>query len=200
GQVNRIVFPRTQKSGWRSGSPNYCTDGGHTTHAAARAWSKHRLRDVGDRKVFTTASGTTGVVVRIREMLHAHAWAGDYTATNRITYRLRIRPLGSSSWLRTLGPFTRSITSRSPLLTTRLTFSHSQVTHIFQNLAPDTYEIEIEVTGKSLSSNGDNRAEAMFLLVEEIEEMSETEIQLPEPIIVHYVAFESDSPGNGDDD
>src|SRR5690606_30291358 len=87
-----------------------------------------------------------------------------------------------------------------PLLTTRLNFSHSQVTHVFQNLAPDTYEVEIEVTGKSLSSNGDNRADAMFLLVEEIEEMSETEIQLPEPITVHYVAFESDSPGGEEDD
>src|SRR5690606_21103400 len=118
-QGKRTVFPNTQKYRWGTwGSQHWCTNGGHEPSAdSARSWSEHRLRDVGDKKLFTTASGTTGVVVRIREMLHAHAWAGDYTATNRITYRLRIRPLGSSSWLRTLGPFTRSITSRSPLLT-----------------------------------------------------------------------------------
>ena len=201
-QGNRTVFPNIQKYRWGTwGSYQWCTVGGHAaSENSARSWSEHRLRDVGDKKLFTTASGTTGVVVRIREMLHAHAWAGNYTAINRITYRLRIRRLGSSSWLRTLGPFTRSITSQSPVLTTRLTFRHSQVTHIFQDLAPDTYEVEIEVTGKSLSSQGANTADAMFLLVEEIEEISETEIQLPEPITVHYVAFESDNPGGEGDD
>src|SRR5690606_20913707 len=196
GQGNRTVFPNTQKYHWGSTSARWCTDGGHVeSEDSARSWSEHRLRDVGDKKLFTTSSGVTGVIVRIREMLHAHAWAGNYTAINRITYRLRIRPIGSSSWLRTRGAFTRSITAQAPVLTSRVTFSHSQVTHVFQNLAPNAYEVEIEVTGKVLSSQGANYADAMFLLVEEIEEMSETEIQLPEPITVHYIAFESDNPG-----
>ena len=47
-----------------------------------------------------------------------------------------------------------------------------------------------------MSSNGANGADAMYLLIEEIEEMQEEEIPTPEPIIVHYVAFESDSPGH----
>jgi len=72
---------------------------------------------------------------------------------------------------------------------------------MFSNLAPAQYEVEIEITGKSLASQwGDNFADAMFLLVEEIEEMQEEEIATPEPITVHYVAFESDSPGGEKDD
>src|SRR5690606_39533000 len=43
-----------------------------------------------------------------------------------ITYRLRIRPVGSPTWLATLGPFTRSIKSVSPLLRTHLEWRHVQ--------------------------------------------------------------------------
>src|SRR5690606_3085936 len=134
GQGNRIVFPRTQKYGWRPGSPNYCTDGGHTTQADARAWSEHRLRDVGDKKLVTTAPGPTGAYSGCRVMFRVHAWSGDYAATSPTACLRRIRPLGSSRWLRLRGGFTRSITARSPLLTSRLSFSHSQVKHVFQNL------------------------------------------------------------------
>jgi len=72
---------------------------------------------------------------------------------------------------------------------------------MFSNLAPAQYEVEIEITGKVIAGQwGDNTADACYLLVEEIEEMTEAEIQVPEPITVHYVAFESDSPGGETDD
>src|SRR5690606_278063 len=202
GPGQRTVFPNTRKWRWYTGTEtSYCTNGGHTTEASARAWSEHRLRDVGDKKVFTTGPNATGVVVRIREMLHAHANAGNISAQNTITYRLRIRPVGSPTWLATLGPFTRSIKSVSPLLRTHLEWRHVQVAHMFSNLAPAQYEVEIEITGKSIAEQwGRNRADACFLLIEEIEEMTEAEIPVPEPIAVHYVAFESDSPGGEEDD
>src|SRR5690606_41338194 len=82
-----------------------------------------------------------------------------------ITYRLRIRPVGSPTWLATLGPFTRSIKSVSPLLRTHLEWRHVQVAHVFSNLAPAQYEVEIEITGKSIAEQrGRNRADACFLL------------------------------------
>jgi len=72
---------------------------------------------------------------------------------------------------------------------------------MFSNLAPAQYEVEIEITGKSIAEQwGRNRADACYLLIEEIEEMQEEEIATPEPITVHYVAFESDSPGGEEDD
>src|SRR5690606_15445117 len=149
----------------------------------------------------TTSNGTTGVIIRIWEMMHVHAYAGNYTATNRITYRLRIREKGSGTWLQTLGPYTRSITVTSSLLRTRLNWGHALLTYSFRNLPPAEYEIEITVTNKTISSGGNNGADSCFLLVEEIEEMKETVISLPEPIVVHYVAFEADSgeDENGDD-
>src|SRR5690606_30140673 len=199
GPGQRTVFPNTKKWPWYANK--YCSESGHVAEENARAWSEHRLRDVGDKKVFTTGPNATGVVVRIREMLHAHAYAGNISAQNTITYRLRIRQVGSPTWLATLGPFTRSIKSVSPLLRTHLEWRHVQVAHVFSNLAPAQYEVEIEITGKSIAEQrGRNRADACFLLVEEIEEMTEAEIQVPEPITVHYVAFESDNPGGEEDD
>src|SRR5690606_10136333 len=109
GPGQRTVFPNTTKWRWRPSDVSYCTDGGHTSDMYARAWSEHRLRDVGDTKVFTTGPNATGVIVRIREMLHAHAYAGNITARNQITYRLRIRQVGSHTSLATSGPFTGSI-------------------------------------------------------------------------------------------
>src|SRR5690606_74307 len=199
GPGQRTIFPNTKKWPWYAN--RYCSESGHVAEEHARAWSEHRLRDVGDKKVFTTGPNATGVVVRIREMLHAHAYAGNITARNTITYRLRIRQVGSPTWLATLGPFTRSIQTTSALLSTRFEWRHVQVAHMFSNLTPAQYEIEIEITGKSLATQwGNNTADAMFLLVEEIEEMQEEEIATPEPITVHYVAFESDSPGGEGDD
>src|SRR5690606_8851918 len=99
GSGQRTVFPNTRKWRWRTGDGSYyCTDGGHVSEAYDRTWSEHRLRDVGDTKVFTTGPNATGVIVRIREMLHAHAHAGRYHAENRISYRLRIREVGSPTW------------------------------------------------------------------------------------------------------
>src|SRR5690606_9633578 len=202
GPGQRTVFPNKTKWRWyAAGGGNYCSVSRHVAEEHARAWSEHRLRDVGDKKVFTTGPNATGVVVRIREMLHVHARAGNISAENRITYRPRIRQVGSPTWLATLGPFTRSIKSTSPLLRQHLEWRHAQVAHMFSNLVPAQYEVEIEITGKSLATQwGNNTADAMFLLVEEIEEMQEEEIATPEPITVHYVAFESDSPGGEGDD
>src|SRR5690606_13092586 len=77
GPGQRTVFPNTRKWRWYTGTEtSYCTDGGHTTEASARAWSEHRLRDVGDKKVFTTGPGATGGGVRIRVMVPSHANAG----------------------------------------------------------------------------------------------------------------------------
>src|SRR5690606_32010150 len=121
GQGSRTVFPKTSKYSYRpSGTSTYCTDNGHTREENARAWSPHRMRDVNETRIFTTSPGTTGVIIRIWEMMHVHAYAGNYTATNRITYRLRIREKGSGTWLQTLGPYTRSITATSSLFSTRL--------------------------------------------------------------------------------
>src|SRR5690606_11008842 len=100
--------------------------------------------------------------------------AGNITAENRIAYRLRIRQAGSPTWFATLGPFTRSIKAVSPLLTGRQEWRHVQVAHMFSNLAPAQYEVEIEITDKRIAEQwGRNRADACFLLVEEIEEMTE---------------------------
>src|SRR5690606_24318432 len=132
GPGQRTIFPNTTKWRWYAADgAYYCTDSGHIDEPFARAWSEHRLRDVGDTKVFTTGPNATGVVVRVREMLHAHAYAGNITAENRITYRLRIRQVGSPTWLATLGPFTRSIKTTSALLSTRFEWRHAQVAHVF---------------------------------------------------------------------
>ena len=149
GSGQRTVFPNTEKYRWGTwGTQQWCTDGGHATSAdLARAWSEHRLPGRWGPESVHDGEWPTGVVVRIREMLHAHAWAGGYSATNSISYRLRIRPVGSGSWTRTVRPITRSINSRSSLFSTRLQYHHSQVTHVIEGLAPDEYELEIEVTG-----------------------------------------------------
>jgi len=75
------------------------------------------------------------------------------------------------------------------------------VSHAFGGLPPGEYEIQVEITNKTIrSGEGRNDQNSCTLIVEEIEEMSETEIPLPEPITVHYVAFESDNPGGEGDD
>src|SRR5690606_15842279 len=100
----------------------------------------------------------------------------------------------------TLGPYTRSITAVSSL-SPAFNWRHALHTHAFTNLPPAEYEVEIAVTNKVISSDGFNGADSCFILVEEIEETKETVISLPEPIVVHYVAFESDSiEDEGDDD
>src|SRR5690606_11722471 len=182
-QGNRIVFPRTQKYTWYSGSSTYCTDGGHTDQSQARAWSEHRLVTAGSSRIFTIGPGATGAIVRIREMLHAQAFQGVYHALNTITYRLRIREVGGTTWLQTLGPFTRSIDAKSSLFSSSFKWSHNLVSHAFGGLPPGEYEIQVEITNKTIrSGEGNNDQNSCTLIVEEIEEMSETEIPLPEPI------------------
>src|SRR5690606_36284906 len=116
----------------------------------ARAWSPHRLRDVNETKIFTTGNLTTGVIVRIREMSHVHAYAGYTNVTNSITYRLRIRAKGSGTWLQTLGPYTRSISAGDPRFS-RHNWRHALHTHAFTDLPPAEYEIEITVTDKVIA-------------------------------------------------
>src|SRR5690606_7606974 len=147
-------------------------------------------------KIFTIGLGATGAIVRIREMLHAHANEGDYHALHTITYPVRLREVRQSTWLQTRGPYTRRYAARSSLLSTSLTWSHNLVSHVFGGLPPGEYEIEVTITNKTIRpAEGRNGGDSCTLIVEEIEEMAETEIQVPEPITVHYVAFESDSPG-----
>src|SRR5690606_17751171 len=130
GQGNRTVFPRTNKYYYRpSGTSTYCTDGGHTSEGNARAWSPHRMRDVNETRIFTTSDGTTGVIVRIREMSHAYTYTTP--VTNSITYRLRIREKGSGTWLQTLGPYTRSISARGTAIFPEFNWRHALHTHAF---------------------------------------------------------------------
>src|SRR5690606_27230989 len=137
GPSNRIVFPRTNKYSYDpTWNMTYCTDGGHTYEEYARAWSPHRLRDVNETKIFTTGNLTTGVIIRIREMSHVHAYTGYTNVTNSITYRLRIREKGSGTWLQTLGPYTRSISASGSRHSADLNWRHALHTHAFANLPP----------------------------------------------------------------
>src|SRR5690606_4952566 len=114
-----------------------------------------------------THDDVTRVEVQVREMMHVHAYAGNYSATNRLSYRVRIREVGATEWLRTFGPVERSRHVKSSLLTTSQTGSHNLQSIVFENLPADKYEIEIEITDKTVhSSNGDNRWNSCWLIVE----------------------------------
>src|SRR5690606_1681917 len=101
----------------------------------------------------------------------------------------------------TRGPYTRSIDTKSSLLSGSFKWSHNLVSHVFGGLPPGEFEIEVTITNNTIREGvGNDSQQGCTLIVDAIEEMSGTDVQLPEPITVHYVAFESDSPGGEADD
>src|SRR5690606_35117711 len=138
---------------------------GHAPLALAHGWSPHMVRSVGDKATLTTPPNVTEVVLRIREMLHAHARWGNRTAINRITYNVKIREQGETQWLQILGPFTKSRTAKSSLLSGSFSYTHRLVSHAFTNLPPATYEVQVEVLNKQYvgQDNGNNGNGSTYL-------------------------------------
>lgn len=141
----------------------------------------------------TTSSNATRIEVQLREMMHAHAFAGSYHARNTLTYRVMVRRAGSSSWLRTMGPYTRSIEAISSLLSARFSSRHDQRTFVFDDLPPDQYEVRVEITNKTVRPNegANSLTDSCFLIIDRWVE-SGRGLAIDDPDArVQWIAFES---------
>jgi len=195
GEDTRHEFPKdTKYDPDTGGSAGYCFgESGHDPDGGEE-YSSRALISVNDSSTYTTAPGTTAITVAVREMMHVHAFAGQFSGRNTITYRIRIRPKGSESWTHTLGPYTRSISQTSSIFVGASNKHHKQKTYSIENLAPDEYDVQIEVTDKSVrSGQGQNSNRSCFIIWEEISWSNEEAIDTPEPAMVQYLALETDS-------
>jgi len=170
-----------------------CTAGqGHTVDG--EPLPDESLFAIGSSVTYTTASSNaTRIEIQLREMMHVHAYAGSYHAKNTLTYWVRVRKAGSSSWLQTAGPYTREIEAISSLLSTSRASRHDQRTILFDGLPPDKYEVMVEITGKTIrSGEGDNSlTNSCWLIIDRwIESGQELAIDDPDAR-VQWIAFES---------
>jgi len=188
-------FPKT--TAYHPGQVGYCR--GDSDHRSAKRyeWSDQSIFSVNEARTYTTVnSDVTKITVLLTEMMHVSAFAGHYLARNKLTYQIRVRPVGSPTWTQTYGPITRQITTRGQLFTPYFTGTHREAVAVIDNLPPDQYEIEVRITDKVIdSANGYNSNSSCWLLVDGWIESSSQVIDPTYKAKVMWMALESNTPG-----
>lgn len=188
-------FPKT--TAYHPGQVGYCRgDSGHGS-AKSYQWSDQSIFSVNEARTYTTVnSDVTKITVLLTEMMHVSAFAGFYSARNKLTYQIRVRPVGSPTWTRTYGPITRQLTTIGQLFTPYFTGTHREAVVVIDNLPPDQYEFEVRIIDKVIdSSNGYNSNSSCWLLVDGWIESASQVIEPTYKAKVMWMALESNTPG-----